>query len=209
MSNSHFKDPIAGPDEPVKRRKRPADFRRYTQQIWLAGLGAFSRAEEEGGRLFENLVKVGEELESKSNETEPRPASVDQPDDEALQAFPAADVPDVKLPDLVPESRSEMRGRLERLIDERLGQTLAKIGINVKSQSVALDLAQTARHAKSIEPDSLHGHLQLISAQLNELQQDILTIRQLLQLEQAHQQPTEDAINTTNKPKIAKVIPKT
>ena len=39
------------------------DLRKYTQQIWLAGLGAFSRAEEEGGKLFDNLVKVGEDLE--------------------------------------------------------------------------------------------------------------------------------------------------
>ena len=36
------------------------DLRKYTQQIWLAGLGAFSRAEEEGGKLFDNLVKIGD-----------------------------------------------------------------------------------------------------------------------------------------------------
>ena len=43
----------------------PFDFKKYTQQIWLAGLGAFSRAEEEN-KLFDSLVKVGEELESKT-----------------------------------------------------------------------------------------------------------------------------------------------
>jgi poly(hydroxyalkanoate) granule-associated protein len=32
----------------------------------LAGLGAFSRAEEEGNKLFDSLVKVGEELEAKT-----------------------------------------------------------------------------------------------------------------------------------------------
>ncbi len=46
-------------------RKSALDFRKYTKQIWLAGLGAFSRAEEEGNKLFDSLVKVGEELESK------------------------------------------------------------------------------------------------------------------------------------------------
>jgi len=45
-------------------RKSSLDFRKYTQQIWLAGLGAFSRAEEEGNKLFDSLVKVGEELEN-------------------------------------------------------------------------------------------------------------------------------------------------
>jgi poly(hydroxyalkanoate) granule-associated protein len=33
------------------------------QQIWLAGLGAFAMAGEEGGRLFKNLVKKGEVME--------------------------------------------------------------------------------------------------------------------------------------------------
>lgn len=33
------------------------------RQIWLAGLGAFMAAEEEGSKLFEVLVKHGEEME--------------------------------------------------------------------------------------------------------------------------------------------------
>lgn len=49
-------------------RRSPLDFRKYTKQIWLAGLGAFSRAEEEGNKLFDALVKVGEELESSSEQ---------------------------------------------------------------------------------------------------------------------------------------------
>jgi poly(hydroxyalkanoate) granule-associated protein len=32
-------------------------------QIWLAGLGAFAKAQEEGGKLFEALVKEGEEID--------------------------------------------------------------------------------------------------------------------------------------------------
>jgi poly(hydroxyalkanoate) granule-associated protein len=34
------------------------------RQIWLAGLGAFAKAEEEGSKLFENLVKEGEKIET-------------------------------------------------------------------------------------------------------------------------------------------------
>ncbi|KAF1707932.1 poly(hydroxyalcanoate) granule associated protein [Pseudoxanthomonas kalamensis DSM 18571] len=33
------------------------------QQVWLAGLGAFSRAQNEGGKLFDSLVKEGLVLE--------------------------------------------------------------------------------------------------------------------------------------------------
>ncbi|NJN47336.1 MAG: phasin family protein [Candidatus Competibacteraceae bacterium] len=34
------------------------------RQIWLAGLGAFAKAEEEGGKLFETLVQEGEKVEA-------------------------------------------------------------------------------------------------------------------------------------------------
>jgi poly(hydroxyalkanoate) granule-associated protein len=36
------------------------------QQIWLAGLGAFSKAQEEGGKLFETLIKEGVSLQRKT-----------------------------------------------------------------------------------------------------------------------------------------------
>ena len=49
------------------KRKSPIELRKYTKQIWLAGLGAFSRAEEEGNKLFDSLVQVGEELELKTS----------------------------------------------------------------------------------------------------------------------------------------------
>ena len=35
------------------------DIRKYTHQIWLAGLGAFARAEEEGSGFFDALVEAG------------------------------------------------------------------------------------------------------------------------------------------------------
>jgi poly(hydroxyalkanoate) granule-associated protein len=35
-------------------------------QIWLAGLGAFSMAQQEGGKLFESLVKQGEQMEKRT-----------------------------------------------------------------------------------------------------------------------------------------------
>jgi poly(hydroxyalkanoate) granule-associated protein len=34
------------------------------RQIWLAGLGAYNKAEEDTGKIFDKLVKEGEELES-------------------------------------------------------------------------------------------------------------------------------------------------
>lgn len=34
------------------------------RRIWLAGLGAFARIEEEGGRFFESLVEEGKNFEA-------------------------------------------------------------------------------------------------------------------------------------------------
>ncbi len=36
------------------------------QQIWLAGMGAFSKAQAEGGKVFETLVKEGQNLQKKT-----------------------------------------------------------------------------------------------------------------------------------------------
>ena len=33
-------------------------------QIWLAGLGAFARAQEEGTKVFDTLVEAGKEIEN-------------------------------------------------------------------------------------------------------------------------------------------------
>jgi poly(hydroxyalkanoate) granule-associated protein len=36
------------------------------QQIWLAGMGAFSKAQSEGGKLFEALINEGQKLQRKT-----------------------------------------------------------------------------------------------------------------------------------------------
>ncbi|HXH02449.1 MAG TPA: phasin family protein [Candidatus Competibacteraceae bacterium] len=37
-------------------------------QIWLAGLGAFAKAQAEGGKLFDNLVQEGREIEARTRQ---------------------------------------------------------------------------------------------------------------------------------------------
>jgi poly(hydroxyalkanoate) granule-associated protein len=39
-----------------------------SHQIWLAGLGAFAKAQQEGMKMFDTLVKQGESLESKTRQ---------------------------------------------------------------------------------------------------------------------------------------------
>ncbi len=90
-------------------RKAALDFRKYTKQIWLAGLGAFSRAEEEGNKLFDTLVKVGEELESKT---------VDLADDAVN-----------KVAEKTKESVTDTKDKVEKLLDQRVNHSLNRIGL--------------------------------------------------------------------------------
>lgn len=102
--------------KPRQHRKSALDFRKYTKQIWLAGLGAFSRAEEEGNKLFDNLVKVGEELESKTVEVADQTVTkVTEKTKESVEK--------------TIESVNDTKDKAERLIDQSVNHSLNRIGL--------------------------------------------------------------------------------
>jgi poly(hydroxyalkanoate) granule-associated protein len=43
-----------------------ATVKESAQQIWLAGLGAFAKAQQEGGKVFDTLVKEGMSMQRKT-----------------------------------------------------------------------------------------------------------------------------------------------
>ena len=90
-------------------RKSTLDFRKYTKQIWLAGLGAFSRAEEEGNKMFDSLVKVGEELESRTVEITDHTVN--------------------KVASKTKESVTDTKDKVEKLLDHGVSTSLNKIGL--------------------------------------------------------------------------------
>ncbi len=103
------------PDQPNfqgQQKKNGLDFRKYTQQIWLAGLGAFSRAEEEGTRLFDSLVKVGEELESKTS---------------GIVDTTSGAVEEVR--EKVNERVIGTRNKVEKALDDSINQAIGRLGI--------------------------------------------------------------------------------
>ncbi|MFC3901394.1 phasin family protein [Acinetobacter marinus] len=94
------------------KRKTPLELRKYTKQIWLAGLGAFSRAEEEGNKLFDSLVQVGEELEAKT--TMVADQTVEKVGEVTGKAY---------------ERVVDTREKVEKIIDQHTHQTLNRFGI--------------------------------------------------------------------------------
>lgn len=59
-------DDSTGPQGQAERLSRKVT--ESAQQVWLAGLGALSRAQAEGSKLFDTLVREGQNTEARSRE---------------------------------------------------------------------------------------------------------------------------------------------
>ena len=86
------------------------------QHIWLAGLGAFAKAQEEGGRLFEALIKEGSNLEQKT-----RKLATGKVGD--VRGAVESSVSQVR------ERTQETWDRLEQVFESRVSRALTKLGI--------------------------------------------------------------------------------
>ncbi|MDF1480466.1 phasin family protein [Extensimonas sp. H3M7-6] len=86
------------------------------QQIWLAGLGAFAKAQEEGSKVFEALVKEGLDIQRKTQKA-------------AQEKITEAAT---RMSSLTSELGSHGLGsfdKLESIFEERVAQALGKLGV--------------------------------------------------------------------------------
>jgi poly(hydroxyalkanoate) granule-associated protein len=86
------------------------------QQIWLAGLGAFAKAQEEGGKAFESLVKEGLSIQRKTQ------AVAEERISEATN----------KVSSMATDISSKASGqwdKLESIFEERVAKALNKLGV--------------------------------------------------------------------------------
>ena len=86
------------------------------QQIWLAGLGAFSKAQAEGGKLFETLVKEGAQVEKKTR------AYTDARVTEARSAVENG-VGEAK------KRAADAWDKLEKVFEDRVARSLNSLGV--------------------------------------------------------------------------------
>jgi poly(hydroxyalkanoate) granule-associated protein len=61
MAEKKAANPVGLLDNPMTQMVKDS-----AQQIWLAGMGAFSKAQAEGGKVFEALMKEGTSLQKKT-----------------------------------------------------------------------------------------------------------------------------------------------
>ena len=86
------------------------------QQIWLAGLGAFSKAQEEGGKVFETLVKEGLSIQRKTQSVAEEKIS----EATSKMASMATDI----------QSKAGQRwDKLENIFEDRVAKALNKLGV--------------------------------------------------------------------------------
>jgi len=86
------------------------------QQIWLAGLGAFSKAQEEGGKVFEALVKEGLSIQRKTQ------AVAEEKITEATS----------RVTTMATDIGSKAQGqwdKLENIFEDRVAKALSKLGV--------------------------------------------------------------------------------
>ena len=78
------------------------------QQIWLAGLGAFAKAQEEGGKVFDALVKEGENIQSRTRK-----------------------ITDEKISQVAGKAAGTW-DRLEQVFEDRVARALGSLGVPSK-----------------------------------------------------------------------------
>jgi poly(hydroxyalkanoate) granule-associated protein len=119
------------------------------RQIWLAGLGAFAKAQEEGAKVFDALVKEGKGLEAKTRKmTESR---VNDMNEQMNKAAATA----TKAAQAASDKANAAWDKLEQVFEDRVARALNRLGvpthkdIHALSQQVAeLSSAVTALRSK-------------------------------------------------------------
>lgn len=86
------------------------------QQIWLAGLGAFSKAQEEGGKVFETLVKEGLSIQRKTQAV-------------AEEKISTATNKMASMATDITSKAGTQWDKLENIFEERVAKALNKLGV--------------------------------------------------------------------------------
>lgn len=91
------------------------------QQIWLAGLGAFSKAQNEGRKVFDTLVKQGAQIEERTRHV--AEATIETAREQASKTIEAA---------------SGKFDKLEQVFENRVHNSLNRLGVLTSKDVEAL-----------------------------------------------------------------------
>jgi poly(hydroxyalkanoate) granule-associated protein len=104
-----------------------AEVKQYTRKAWLAGLGAYARAGQEGYDYFKELVKTGETVEK----------------DGKKLVNKKIDAVNERVDDLKSDAVQAVEGRLEQIenaFDQRVARALNRLGMPSRHDLDALSV---------------------------------------------------------------------
>ncbi len=115
---------------------------KYSRQIWLAGLGAYSKISKDGNKLFDTLVQDGEKAEKLAkSEVEKQVGAVKSSAKSARSKV-----------DEVKDLALGKWGELEEAFDKRLNSAISRLGVPSRN-----------------EVKELHGKVETLTKQLEKL----------------------------------------
>ena len=131
------------------------------QQIWLAGLGAFAKAQEEGSKVFQGLVKEGLDLQRQT-----KAAAEEKLAEAASKLRSLAEASSLSVSTLSAKA-AQPWDKLETIFEERVSKALKHLGVpslqefealkaeltTLKKKVTALESsAKTAKTVKTVNP---------------------------------------------------------
>ncbi len=111
---------------PPKDDGKPTDpIKDSAQQIWLAGLGAFAKAQQEGTKVFEALVKEGVGMQKKTQTA-------------AEETLSQAQTRIAGMATELGARATGQWGKLENIFEDRVARALEKLGVPSGAELTAL-----------------------------------------------------------------------
>lgn len=104
------------PEMPMLDGPLASAVRESAQQIWQAGLGAFAKAQGEGGKVFESLVREGMSLQKRTQAA-------------AEERWGAVGSRMQRLTDEVQARAGQHWDRLESIFEQRVAKALGRLGV--------------------------------------------------------------------------------
>ncbi len=118
----------------------PGAVKDSAQQIWQAGLGAFAKAQAEGSKAFETLVKEGTSLQRKTQ------AAAEEKLSEATSRMTA-------MAGGITSKATGQWDKLESIFEERVSKALKKLGVPSSKDMEAL-VARVDELSRQVNPSS-------------------------------------------------------
>ncbi len=107
-------------------KKASDNIKDSAQQIWLAGLGAFAKAQQEGAKAFEALVKEGAGMQKRTQAAAEESLNQAQ---SRLAGFASE----------FGARAADQWGKLEGIFEERVARALRKLGVPSAEEVAALE----------------------------------------------------------------------